>query len=72
MAKTSMPMRESHVTAYHIHRAVGNATKALAHLESMKRLDDQATKLATQTSTALMGARFDFANQELRITRLKA
>ncbi|WP_235512703.1 sensor histidine kinase [Sphingomonas sp. Leaf17] len=38
----------------------------------MKRLDDESTKLATSASTALMGARFDFANQELRIAKLKA
>ena len=72
LKRTSMPMREAHATAYRIYRANGNAPKALAHLEAMKRLDDESTKLATQTSTALMGARFDFANQELRIARLKA
>jgi signal transduction histidine kinase len=72
LAKTSVPMREGHLTAYRIHRAVGNAEAALDHLEALKRLDDESTKLATQTSTALMGARFDFANQELRIARLKA
>ena len=72
LAKTTMPMREGHLTAYRIHRAVGNTNAALDHLEALKRLDDESTKLATQTSTALMGARFDFANQELRIARLKA
>ncbi|HEX8383826.1 MAG TPA: ATP-binding protein [Sphingomonas sp.] len=72
LATSTMPMREGHLTAYRIHRAVGNMTAALAHMEALKRLDDEATKLATQTSTALMGARFDFANQELRIARLKA
>ena len=72
LTKSSMPMREGHLTAYRIHRAVGNTDAALGHLEALKRLDDESTKLATQTSTALMGARFDFANQELRIARLKA
>ncbi|WP_375427238.1 sensor histidine kinase [uncultured Sphingomonas sp.] len=65
-------MREGHLTAYRVYRAVGNTKAALGHLEALKRLDDESTKLATQTSTALMGARFDFANQELRIARLKA
>ena len=72
LTETSVPMREGHLTAYRIHRAVGNTTAALEHLEALKRLDDESTKLATETSTALMGARFDFANQELRIARLKA
>ncbi|WP_176473144.1 ATP-binding protein [Sphingomonas lenta] len=72
LTKSTMPMREAHATAHRIHRAVGNAPEALAHLEALKRLDDEATKLATQTSTALMGARFDFANQELRIARMRA
>ncbi len=69
---TSVSMREGHLTAYRIHRAVDNFAVALSHLEALKRLDDESTKLATQTSTALMGAQFDFANQELRIARLKA
>ncbi len=72
LTKSSMTMREGHLTAYRVHRAVGNIDAALGHLEALKRLDDESTKLATQTSTALMGARFDFANQELRIARLKA
>ena len=64
--------RDAHETAYHTYRALGRTTLALEHLAAMKRLDDEATKLATTTSTALMGARFDFANQELRIANLRA
>ena len=69
---SSIPMREAHLTAYRIFNAARDTDRALAHLTALKRLDDEATKLATQTSTALMGARFDFANQELRIARMKA
>lgn len=72
LERTAMPMREAHLTAYRIHRASGDRAESLDHLEALKRLDDEATKLATQTNIALMGARFDFANQELRIARLKA
>jgi signal transduction histidine kinase len=72
LSTTPMPARDAHLTAFRVYKAVGNTPKALAHLEAVKRLDDEATKLATQASTALMGARFDFANQELRIARLKA
>ena len=45
---------------------------ALAHLQAMKRLDDQIWKLSASTNTALMAARFDFANQDARIAKLKA
>ncbi len=71
-AKTDLSFRDSHQTAYDAFTAVGDTRSALVHLRALKRLDDNATKLATNTSTALMAARFDFANQELRISQLKA
>lgn len=71
-AHPSLSMRERHQTAYDIYTAAGDSANALIHLAAMKRLDDEATRLATSTNTALMGARFDFANQELRIAKLKA
>jgi signal transduction histidine kinase len=64
--------REMHETAYRIYAALGRPELAYAHLLALKKIDDQATKLATSTNTALMGARFDFANQELRIATLRA
>ena len=69
---TTMSNRSAHSTAYRTFTALHRPAEALAHLVALKRLDDEATKLATNTSTALMGARFDFANQELRIARLRA
>ncbi len=72
LSRTTIVQREAHQTAFETYRALGEAERALAHLVALKRLDDEATKLATTTSTALMGARFDFANQELRIATLKA
>jgi len=69
---TTLPYREAHQTAYRTFAMLGEPDKALPHLIALKRLDDEATKLATQTNTALMAARFDFANQELRIAKLKA
>ncbi|WP_375395018.1 ATP-binding protein [uncultured Sphingomonas sp.] len=71
IAHTPLSFREAHQTAYEIYRAADRPDLALAHLAALKRLDDEATTLATSTSTALMAARFDFANQELRITKLK-
>ncbi len=68
---TTLSLREPHETAYTIYRRMGRADLALAHLAAMKRIDDDATRLATTTSTALMAARFDFTNQELRIATLR-
>ncbi len=70
--KTTLSFREAHAVAYDIYKAIGRPDEALVHLAALKRLDDQATKLATNTSTALMAARFNFANQELKISKLHA
>ncbi len=72
LSKTNLPFREAHAVAYDIYKAIGRPDEALVHLAALKRLDDQATKLATNTSTALMAARFNFANQELKISKLHA
>ena len=61
IAHTPLSFREAHQTAYEIYRATDRPDLALIHLAALKRLDDEATKLATTTSTALMAARFDFA-----------
>ena len=72
IARTTINFREAHQTAFLIYRALGDQAKALEHLEAQKRLDDGATTLARSTNTALAAARFDFANQELKIAKLKA
>lgn len=72
LKSTTVFFRQPHETAYKIYLALGNDRLALAHLAALKRLDDDAAKLATQSSNALMAARFDFANQELKIAQLKA
>ena len=64
--------REAHQTAYEIYNALGDSEKALAHLDAWKKLDDEATEIARSNGAALAAARFDFANQELRIAQLKA
>lgn len=58
-------------TAYEIYSALGDDRNALAHLEALKRLDDSTARLSASTNNALMTARFDFANQELKISRLQ-
>ena len=70
-AEANLPMRDFHQTAYEIFRQRGEQAKALAHLEAFQKLDDQARALAASTSAALMNARFNFTNQELRINNLR-
>jgi signal transduction histidine kinase/CheY-like chemotaxis protein len=71
-AEANLPMRDFHQTAYEIFRQQGDGAAALAHLEAFQKLDDQARTLAASTSAALMNARFNFTNQELRIRNLRA
>ena len=71
LSATPVTSREAHKAAFDIYSALHQDTKALGHLIALKRLDDDATRLATQTSTALMAARFDSANQEAKIRQLR-
>ena len=71
--KTTTPLyRDFHEVAFHTYSALGQDRLALQHLEAFKRLDDKARDLAVSTNAALMAARFDFANQDLKIAKLKA
>lgn len=70
-ATTSVDFRIAHVYAYEIYGRTGDAARALVHLEAVKRLDDQSTKVATTTGAALMAARFNFAEQQTRIETLR-
>lgn len=72
LSRTNASFRDAHSTAYEVYSAGGDTALALAHLQALRRLTDEETRLAASTNTALMAARFDFANQELRIARLKA
>ncbi|MFV0622724.1 ATP-binding protein [Sphingomonas sp. ac-8] len=72
LAETTLAMRDNHLVAAQIYRRAGEPGKAVAHLFALRRLDEQALEIATSAKAALMGARFDFQNQELRIARLKA
>jgi signal transduction histidine kinase/CheY-like chemotaxis protein len=70
--QTTLGMRDNHLVAARIYQSSGDAAKAVEHLVALRRLDEQALEIATSAKAALMGARFDFQNQELRIARLKA
>ena len=69
---STLPFREFHDTARQIYFRLGDATTAFTHFSAFKRLDDEARNIAASTNAALMTARFDAANQELRIARLRA
>ncbi|MEP7005633.1 MAG: ATP-binding protein, partial [Sphingomonas bacterium] len=72
LGQTTLSFREAHQTAFDLFKRMGDQKRALVHLEALKRLDDQTSTLAASTNTALAAARFDFANQELKIAKLKA
>lgn len=72
LESTRFAMRDAHYTAYMTYRAQGENAAALAHLERLRAINTDASELATSASTALMAARFDYANQELRIANLRA
>jgi len=69
---TSKEFRNAHLYAHEIFSKTGNNRLALRHLEALKRLDDEAAKVATTTGAALMAARFDYAQQEAKIANLRA
>ncbi len=68
---TPLASRDNHANAYAVYLATGDTAKALAHLAALDRLNERATQVAISAKTALMAARFDFQNQELRIARLQ-
>ena len=69
---TEPPFLDFHRAGYEVFSRLGDNAKALAHLKAAKRLEDAARDLAASTNAALMSAQFDFANQDLKIARLKA
>lgn len=71
LSATTMPFRDFHRSAHEIYSGFGNERLALRHLEAFKRLDDEARDVAANANMALMGAQFDFANQELQISQLR-
>jgi signal transduction histidine kinase len=71
LSKTTTTFREFHESAVRIYQMRGQPSMALRHLEAFKRLDDEARDVAASANTALLGAQFDFANQELQISRLR-
>jgi diguanylate cyclase (GGDEF)-like protein len=72
LATSALPFRDFHDTAQRIYRALGQSGPALEHLAAFARLDSEAREVAATTSSALMAAQFDAANQEASIAKLKS
>lgn len=71
LTRTEMSWREMHKAAAAAYEAAGDEGRALIHLRAFQRLDSEGLRLTASASAQLMAAQFDFANQNLRITRLK-
>ena len=72
LEQSTLPYSEFHDIARRVYYRLGDTDLAFRHLAAFKRLDDEGRNIAASTGAALMTARFDAANQELRIARLKA
>ncbi|MDJ0643031.1 MAG: EAL domain-containing protein [Erythrobacter sp.] len=72
LAETSPFFRDFHDTAHKIYSARGEHKLAADHLAAFHRIDGQARDLSATANNALLGARFDAANRELRISKLSA
>jgi signal transduction histidine kinase/CheY-like chemotaxis protein len=71
LTKSDMLFRDYHLAASKLYESQGDREKALAHFKAFQRLDSEAQSLTASTASQLMGARFDFANQNLKISKLK-
>jgi EAL domain-containing protein (putative c-di-GMP-specific phosphodiesterase class I) len=63
---------EFHEAAVRAYAALGQYPTALDHLFAFKRLDDEARSVAASANSALLGAQFEFAEQDLQIEQLRA
>lgn len=71
LTKTELPFRQFHELAANVFEKLGRRDLALAHLKAFQRLDSEARNLTASASSQLMSARFDFSNQNLKISQLK-
>lgn len=68
---TTPEFRDFHELAARVYEQIGDRKQALDQIKAFMRLDSDARSLAASTNSALMSARFDFANQSLKIANLK-
>ncbi len=69
---TSPLFRDFHDAAHKIYSARGEYKLAADHLAAFHRIEGQAQDLSAVANNALLGARFDAENRELRISKLSA
>ncbi|WP_323761665.1 EAL domain-containing protein [Maricaulis sp.] len=69
---TSQNYTELHGSAAEIYASHGDWVSAFAHLQAFKRLTDERSAFASSANSALVGAQFDFTEQELEIQRLRS
>lgn len=72
LSQTSPFFRDFHDTAHKVYSARGDSRLALEHFAAFHRIDDEARELSAAANSSLLGARFDAANRELRISKLSA
>ena len=72
LSKTSPFFRDFHETAYKVYWRAGEYKLAGEHLSAFHRIDDEARELSATANKALLGARFDATNRDLRISKLSA
>ncbi|MEM7740358.1 MAG: ATP-binding protein [Pseudomonadota bacterium] len=71
LSTTSMSFEHMHATAADIYSSLKDWETAYRHQSSFKRLSDEAKSVAASSNLALLGARFQFAEQQLNIERLR-
>ncbi|WP_417487462.1 EAL domain-containing protein [Maricaulis sp.] len=72
IATTSQNFMELHGSAAEIYAAHGDWGLAYDHLQAFKRLTDERAAFASSANSALVGAQFDFTEQELEIQQLRS
>ncbi len=71
LARTDMLYREFHQAASAVYERLGRSDLALTHLRAFHRLNDAARDVTASVGSQLISAKFDFANQNLRISHLQ-
>lgn len=72
VSETNHHFTDFHDSAARIYEALGEYELAITHLRAFKRLEDDGREFAANANSALIGAQFDFAAQDLQIQQLRA
>jgi signal transduction histidine kinase len=72
LATTSGQFRTPHLYAYQIFSATGQPALALKHLEAVRRITDESSKVATTTAAALAAAHYNSEGQKAQIANMRA